>query len=54
MLLLCFVFTGCASLQERIDEYSKDKVECYLNEVNVGYYKAVSLLPLCNYRGVTR
>lgn len=35
MLLLCFLFTGCASLQERIDDYSKDKVECYLNEVNV-------------------
>lgn len=31
MSLLCFLITGCASLENRITEFSKDRVPCYLN-----------------------
>lgn len=32
--VLCFSFTGC-SLQDKIEEYSSDKEQCYLNTENV-------------------
>ena len=35
MSLLCFLIAGCAPLEDRINEFSKDKVQCYLNSENV-------------------
>lgn len=35
MSLLCFLIAGCATLENRINDFSKDKVPCYLNTENV-------------------
>ena len=35
MSLLCFLIAGCAPLENRINEFSKDKILCYLNTENV-------------------
>lgn len=35
MSLVCFLISGCAPLENRINEFSKDKVPCYLNTENV-------------------
>lgn len=35
LLVLCSLFSGCTILHEEINEFSRDKVSCYLNTVDV-------------------